>query len=299
MSFYRKYPYFNWKFYTTIYDDLKKANINTEKKAVIHYIKFGNNEARRTHEIIKTSPKINKVPFENFTSIAKQCYFSSGVTSFKKRICDKFKLIDYYDNNLPCLFFGMYNDNDLIKIKNHQGLKIIIWCGSDANSKLSHSKKTISEVKLLHNIIHISKSISTYDMLNQSDIISILVQYSVVDTNLFKPVSKCCLGRKIFIFNGQHKGREHIYGEKYYNEIIRHLPEFNFIFSNELNATWEEMPNIYKQCFIMLRLTSNDGNANSVQECEAMQIPVVHNQSDYGLQWKTVDDIINHIKNHK
>ena len=45
----------------------------------------------------------------------------------------------------------------------------------------------------------------------------------------------------------------------------------------------------------MLRLTSNDGNANSVQECQAMKIPVIHNQSDYGLKWKTVDDIIQHI----
>ena len=45
----------------------------------------------------------------------------------------------------------------------------------------------------------------------------------------------------------------------------------------------------------MLRLTSYDGNANSVQECEAMNIPVVHNQSKYGLKWKTADDVIKHI----
>ena len=24
-----------------------------------------------------------------------------------------------------------------------------------------------------------------------------------------------------------------------------------------------------------------------------MNIPVIHNQSDYGLKWKTVDDIVN------
>ena len=45
----------------------------------------------------------------------------------------------------------------------------------------------------------------------------------------------------------------------------------------------------------MLRLTTYDGNANSVQECEAMNIPVIHNQSDYGLQWNNINDIINHI----
>ena len=47
----------------------------------------------------------------------------------------------------------------------------------------------------------------------------------------------------------------------------------------------------------MLRLTSHDGNANSVQECDAMEIPVIHNQSDYGLKWGNIDDIIQHIKN--
>ena len=87
--------------------------------------------------------------------------------------------------------------------------------------------------------------------------------------------------------------------DEYYSEIIELLPQYEFIFSNMLNAEWKDMPNIYKQCFIMLRLTRNDGNANSVQECEAMGIPVIHNQSDYGLKWKSVEDIINHILNNK
>ena len=75
------------------------------------------------------------------------------------------------------------------------------------------------------------------------------------------------------------------------------LPQYEYILRNTLQTKHENMPNIYKQCFIMLRLTEYDGNANSVQECNAMDIPVIHNQSDYGLKWKTVDDIIFHIGN--
>jgi hypothetical protein len=48
----------------------------------------------------------------------------------------------------------------------------------------------------------------------------------------------------------------------------------------------------------MLRLTDHDGNANSVQECEAMKIPVIHNQSEYGIKWKTVDDIVQLIQQY-
>ena len=63
------------------------------------------------------------------------------------------------------------------------------------------------------------------------------------------------------------------------------------------NCTYENMPGIYKQCFIALRLTEYDGNANTVQECQAMNIPIVHNQSNYGLKWSCCSDIIHHIKN--
>ena len=55
------------------------------------------------------------------------------------------------------------------------------------------------------------------------------------------------------------------------------------------------MPQIYQNCFIGLRLTNHDGNANTVQEFQAMNIPIVHNQSDYGLKWYNMEDVIQHI----
>ena len=45
---------------------------------------------------------------------------------------------------------------------------------------------------------------------------------------------------------------------------------------------YEKMPTLYKQCFIGIRLTKHD-KCNMVQEFEAMNIPVVHNHSNYGL----------------
>ena len=299
MKFNDKFPNFDWKFYISIYKDLQNAGINTELKAKYHYVKYGYHENRRTHIIIDKKEKLFKVSFNNFTDLYKQSVFSTGVSMFKNRAFKKYNLKEYNDICKPCLFFGMYNNEDLTQIKNHKGLRIIIWCGEDANPININSSATIDEIKKLNNIIHISKSKSTYENLKLKNIISILVDYNVIDTNLFYPISKCELANKILIFNGQHKGREHVYGEKYYKEVIKKLPQYTFIFSNELNAKWEEMAYIYKQCFIMLRLTSHDGNANSVQECEAMNIPVIHNQSDYGLKWKNVDDIIRHIKNYK
>jgi hypothetical protein len=216
---------------------------------------------------------------------------------FKKRIQNKFKLTSYKNTINPTLFFGVYTNDDLYKLKNHSGIKYIIWGGEDANPNLQHSLITINEVKLLHNTIHISISECIYNRLVSQNISSVLVDFNLVDTSLFKPIIP--KGECIFIFNGQTSGREHIYGKDIYIEIMRRLPEYSYILSNTLNEPYENMPNIYSKCFIMLRLTKYDGNANSVQECEAMEIPVVHNQSKYGLKWNTIDDIIKYIVKYK
>ena len=114
--------------------------------------------------------------------------------------------------------------------------------------------------------ILISKCI--YNRLKYFHIHPIFVEFSLVNKELFQPVPKEELGKKIFIFNGQVPGREHIYGKPIYEQIIRNLSQYEFILSNQLNIPHEQMPEIYKQCFVMLRLTKYDGNANSVQECE-------------------------------
>ena len=83
-----------------------------------------------------------------------------------------------------------------------------------------------------------------------SGIQSILIDFNLVDTLLFYPIPKTELGRNIFIFNGQHKGRGHIYGEKYYLEVMKKLPQYNYIFSNTL------MPN-GKICLIFTAMFYN------------------------------------------
>ena len=119
----------------------------------------------------------------------------------------------------------------------------------------------------------------------------------MVDTYIFKPVSKP--GSKIFIYNGIAKGNERNYGKELYEEVVKRLPNYEYIYSNELGVPNEKMPEIYSQCFIGLRLTPHDGNANMVQEMEAMGIPVIHNFSKYGIKYESIDDIILNINlNH-
>lgn len=293
-EFYEKYPDFDWYFYSH-YNDLAQNGINDQISAIEHYWKYGRFESRRICKIITKDQSLIKIPIEQLIYNIKQCYVSSGLHSFQTRFMKRFHLTNYENENQPCIFFGIYTDDDLRIINNHKHLKYIIWGGEDANPNNNHCKFTIDEIIKVSNVIHIAISKCIYNRLKFFHIHPIFVDFSLVDKELFHPVSKNELGNKIFIFNGQVPGREHIYGKLIYEQIIKKLPQYQFIFSNQLNIPHEQMPEIYKQCFIMLRLTKYDGNANSVQECQAMNIPVIHNQSDYGLKWNSMDDIINHI----
>jgi len=300
--FYEKYPNFDWEFYIENYDDLQKHNVDSELKAANHYYNYGSKESRRTHKIIEKSEisQITCIDESHIFNNIKQYYISNGLSNFRDQFTNKFKnlynLIEYNNNTDNTCFFGVYTDDDLYKLKSHEGIKYIIWGGEDANPKNLVSLSTLNEVQKLSNVIHISISKCIYKSLQNVNINSIYINFNLVDTNLFKKIPSLELGNKIFIFNGQTNNREHIYGKSIYEAVMKRLPQYEYIFSNSLNVKYEEMPEIYKQCFIMIRLTMHDGNANSVQECKAMNIPVIHNQSDYGLEWQNIDDIIRHIQ---
>jgi hypothetical protein len=294
--FYETFPDFDWSFYIH-YNDLASNQINSPISALEHYWKYGQYEGRRICKIIKTSPELIQIPTNHLFTNIKQCHVSSGLQMFKERFMNTFQFTHCKDNNEPCIFFGLYSDGDLKVLKNHNGLKYIIWGGEDINPLQNHCKFTVEEVLRLHNVIHLAISNCIYKRLKLFNIPSIFIEFNLVDQSLFSPIQNNEHGKKIMIFNGQTQGREHIYGKHIYEQVTKQLPQYEFILSNTLNVSYDEMPKIYKQCFVMLRLTKYDGNANSVQECQSMKIPVIHNQSDYGLKWNNINDIIQHINN--
>ena len=119
------------------------------------------------------------------------------------------------------------------------------------------------------------------------------IDLDLTDINYFNRV--ILGGDSIFVYNGFKKGNEEIYGKKIYEK----LTNYKFIFSNNLKLDNNKMYDIYKKCFIGLRLTKYDGNANSVLEMKHMNLPVICNSNyDNCLNWKNTQDIYNHIKNN-
>ena len=229
---------------------------------------------------------------DNFIKkITNNIYVSDGLKHFSKRLKKKYCKKKYQDG--ICIFFGMYSLKDINILKNHIGYKFLLWGGTDCNWNYSDRFKNFVGINKIPNLYHIAISKDIQERLHLKNIESIFFDMNLVDKKLFRPVS--IKGKSIFIYNGYKKGNEFLYGNKIYMKVVERLPEFNFIYSNELNLPYEEMPKIYAECFIGLRLTDHDGNANMVQEMKEMNIPVVHNLSDYGLKWENIDNIIEYI----
>lgn len=225
--------------------------------------------------------------------ITTNLYVSEALKHFKKRFQKFYNKKDYSDVG-TCIFFGMYSNKDIDILRKHQGYKFLMWGGTDCNWEDYKEKlKNLEIINKIPDLYHISISKDIQKRLYLKNIESLFFDLNLVDKKLFKPILK--KGNCVFIYNGFTKGNEKIYGKKTYMEVVKQLPDLEFIYSNELNLPYEEMPKIYEECFIGLRLTKHDGNANMVQEMKAMNIPVVHNLSNYGLKWKNIDDIIRYI----
>ena len=303
--FLKKFPNFNLSLF------IKNNNNNIKFKNKYHYIgwiylkKKSNyyiwlDQKGYVQQYIENENKLNKnivIDLHDFIK-EKNIKFlnvSDSLTHFKRQFRQKYGLKMYNpksDSFDDTLFFGMYREDDYYNICNHSGTKYLIWGGTDVSDSLKIRNKIINRIKYYIDIHHCSISSNIYDRLNKYEINSTMVYLNMVNTNIFIPTSN--IGTKIYIYNGFTKGNEKLYGDSIYKKVIEHLPDFNYIFSNELNLSYEKMPLIYSECFIGLRLTSNDGNANTVQEFNAMNIPIVYN-GDGGIHWTDDNSIVKTI----
>lgn len=236
----------------------------------------------------------------------KYIYVSQALKHFEKRICEKFGLqLAGGGHHIKCdssvVVFGLYDLEDFEFVTGlcvGHGTKYLMWGGTDSNANFAFRHKIMSRIKYYLDIQHLVISNAIRDSIGKFGIYGQSILLNLVDEKIFNVKIKECYRNKIsdgkkyiFIYNGFTKGNEYIYGKKIYEQIVRELTDYHYIYSNELNVPYEKMPEIYSKCFIGLRLTAHDGSANTVQEMVSMGIPVVHNGEQGGISWKTVDDV--------
>ena len=231
------------------------------------------------------------------TNNIKQLYVSKSLSTFSRYKSIHF-LSDYKFLNLPVLIFGVYDKEDIDIVANHKGNIFIMYGGTDCSSIFENRKRNIKEImEKKPNAIYISTSKCIFNRLNNYCIKHVVhLENDMVDYNYFSRISN--LGDKIYIYDGNSKSDPRIYNKKIVDEIIALLPQFQFVRTSNIKSRikYDEMKQFYEQFFIVLRLTEQDGGSETTKECNALEIPIVHNQSDSGLKWRTRDDIIHHIK---
>jgi len=238
-------------------------------------------------DIFNDNTKINR-------DLYKQIYVSRAMIFFKNSIIVKYNLKDYTNKNEPCLFFGVYNQDDVDSILNHNGTKKILLGGHDAIYKtfINNIRRFADE-----NIEIVCQSMHIYNQLqklNYPKTLNILSPFTPTVLHSFY-VPNNVKGDNIYIYTSDT--RSNVYGEKIYKDVIQKLKhKFNFIICS--HKTTSDIKSVYSKCFVGLRLTSFDGLGCTNIELGLMGIKcITNNISPNCLAWNNVDDIINHIIN--
>ncbi len=231
----------------------------------------------------------------NENSRIKQIYISTCVRAFTNIIRNKYNLEPYNDINQPAIFFGLYKESDYMKLSHHRSLAVVIYAGTDALNVYSHRYKDIyiNYISILrqNNVKLLSISKWILNDLISIDIKSKYINFNLIDEDIFSPVKK---GKSIYIYTS--KRNPVFYGSNIYGQIIKELPDINFIITTKASHKRDKLRDVYGKCFIGLRLTAHDGNANTVQELGLCGIKCIHNGlMPNAIRWDNKDDIIKNI----
>lgn len=214
-----------------------------------------------------------------------QVNISTSVSFFKQKIIDTYKFNEYHDKNEPCVFWGMYREEDVNALKNHNGKKIVVWRGSDA----LHSDRFVKDILKIQDVTHYSISSFTFNSLKRNNISSILKP--IRPTNVIKNKKK--RGDSIYFYYGKDtKHAKNFYGGKLVEELKKKLP-YKIIEAGKDTYNQKQLESVYENCFIGLRLTEHDGLPNTVCEMGLMGRNCIHNGDIPNcIKYNNLDDII-------
>lgn len=217
-----------------------------------------------------------------------QAYVSESVGDFDWY--NRFNLKPYYDSSKPCIFIGMYRDEDKEALKQHRSHAVVKWTGYD-----SVMNKTWKIFKSDH-IKNISVHPNVVRMLHKKKIKCDLINPYVLDPNIYQGIS----GNKIYAYCPETSNDYHR------SDLIKKVKKSHQVLigkSKYDQIKWHSgiKYDIYNQCYIGMVLNNHAGGLASILEL-AMQgkycITNVAKQWNC-LSWKTFDDILDHLKNPK
>jgi hypothetical protein len=196
----------------------------------------------------------------------------------------KYKGLDYTNSLDHLIIFGMYREEDFDIAKNHKGELTVVWCGSDA--------KDLSEswIDTLRKSKHISISHFIEDKLNSLQIAN---EYKPINAVIKEKWDNYPNGDCVYFYSSDNA--PDVYGEDMVQNIER-LTGVEVIRTTYGMYNKTELFNIYKKCFLNLRLTKFDGCPNTNIEMGLMGRKSIFNGNlPNSIKWNSVDDIYQNI----
>jgi len=279
--------------------DMKALNTLSEHGIKgIHYMIDLYNVGQRIPKTLNSSVSSKTKVFE-FYGI-QQIYISPSI-SHLNHIADMYSL-DIYNplveahTDKPLLVFGLFTREDIKLLITHKSTIYLMWAGIDCDDSTEQRKNLLQQFQLKYpSVKHFAISTDIKNKLAAYKIQSDRINVDLTDHSIFNDRDVITTnGNTIYIFNGMPGTHyEKLYGEQLYLQLQCELPQFSYILSNKMTAVSPiEMYNIYKTCFIGIRLSKHDGLATMVSEMLSMKIPVIHNgDHPNAIKWSDIDSI--------
>lgn len=218
------------------------------------------------------------------TSNVLEQYFGSNFRS-------KWTLDYYSDSNKPCIFLGLYEQDDVEKLTAHKGEKILIWGGGDMEPP---KLKFISDLQKQQNIFvwgypgEFSNILSLYGIEHKP------LHIPLKDYSNFKPSP---LGENIYVYKGIHGNRPEYFR---WNEIVGPLIE---VFGKDRIISADHLPiedlveKVYKNCFVYVK-PNPKGGCTTMFELGHMGIRTIgkgHQSLDYFTEYTDIYQLVDLI----
>lgn len=218
----------------------------------------------------------------------KQARVSRALPFFNGRFHERYGLGHYHWRDKPTVFLGYSRTlGDAKAVEKHETPFVFVWAGSDAKRLLRNP--TDYAPLFGPRVHHVAQSSFISESLTDAGVPHTRLNINCATPEVFRP---CPLGDSVYCYIPRDQGWKH--GQAILDEVRAALPDTPFIVSN---GSWEkpqsEMPAVYAQCFMGLRLTPHDGLAHMVTEMGLMGRRCVWNGEAPGaLSWETADDVV-------
>jgi hypothetical protein len=201
---------------------------------------------------------------------------------------EKYNVQEIKNKKEPAVFFSCAKEG-MIKAMEHEGLGICIWVGRDVR-KLATKPKLLQAVKEKTNLKHISTANFISPVFS-----SLGLPYKEIPLTVFKTdeINPHPRGNEVFAYIDT-KNKEK-FNTTMVEEVASKIP-YKMHICNMKTYSRKELIDVYKKCFVGVKLAGHEGFANVVAEMGFMgRRFITRLNSPNAIYWYSVDDVIESI----